>query len=85
MSSTDIPSLVLISQRFAEILSNFLFGCFVANFDWLYQIKGFENQIHKYFLCEGCSGDDVCQFWGRLEKNGRSRLLKVFDKTGNGG
>jgi len=56
----------------------------VANFDWLYRTNGFENQIYKLVLSEGCSNDDGCQFWGRLEKNCRgSRLSKVFDKTGS--
>ena len=63
------PSLVWISQGFAEILPNFLFGVFPAEFDWLYRTNGFENTKSIDNFCEGWSDDDVCQLWGRLEKN----------------
>ena len=56
-----LPSLVLISQGLAEIWPNFLFGCFVANFDWSYRTNGFENQKPFDKYSEGCSNDDVCR------------------------
>ena len=73
----NIPSLVLISQRVAEILPNFLFGCFVANFvldKRFWKKKSLDN------FSEGCSDDDVCQIWGRLEKNW---LKIVFGDNGS--
>src|SRR4029434_4747915 len=44
VSSTCIPSLMLISERFAEIRLHFLFGCFSAEFEWLYRTNGCEDQ-----------------------------------------
>ena len=80
------PSLVLISQGFAEIWPNFLFGVFAAEFDWLYRTNGFENEKPLDNFCEGWSDDDVSQIWGRLDRNWRRSSEKTcFSVIQNGG
>ena len=81
-----IPSLVLISQGFAEIWPNFLFGVFAADFDWLYRTNSFGNQKSLKKKLWGLLWRWCLPILEIFEKNWRGRSeKKFFLKIQNGG
>ena len=57
MSWVDVLSLVMIGQRTAEKLANFLSGDFVVEFDWL--VLNMKNLLNKF--CGAWSKHQLCQ------------------------
>ena len=57
MSWVDVLSLVMIGQRAAEKLANFLSGDFMVEFDWL--VLNMKNRLNKF--CGSWSKHQLCQ------------------------